>query len=498
MQARKKEKLHNRLFTKVYINYASMVTLFAMILGIIFIQLYQNATIDNYRQQLFEQGRSIAKRFTEFIVNEDYDSRLEYLQILGEVLEVQQGELWTLSNPNASSPMNEKLVNVELDPANTSEEVIQIINGAFAGKEKEKIGFSDIHGYMMMTIGVPIAGANGEVVGAVLLNAKVADQKNLVMNSIYLILVSAIAALILSFVIAILFARQLTLPITKMRETALELAEGKYETKTGISRNDEIGDLARTIDFLTDKLMENEKIRKNLEQMRLDFFANVSHELRTPITVVRAYTESLVDGVVTDEGKRAQYYDKMLNECKSMERLVGDLLLLSKMQNPDFVIEKEPVNVIQIFDDISRSVKTIGEEKNISVEFKSNQEIAMMMGDYDRLRQMFLVILDNAVKFSGENSTIHIMVMSKSSKKLVISIRDEGIGIPKEELGSIFEKFYKSKLRQNAKGSGLGLAIARQIAVKHGGNIQVYSEVGVGTEFVFTFDAISNEELQQV
>ncbi len=495
VQGKKKDKLHNRLFTKVYINYAFMVTLFAMILGIIFMQLYQNATIDNCRQQLFEQGRTIAKRFTEFIVNDDYDSGLEYLQIL---IEVQQGDVWSLSNPNASAPMSDKLESIELDEADPSQEVIQIINGAFEGKEMETTGFSDIHEYMTMTVGVPVAGANGEIVGAILLNAKVADQNSLIMNSMNLIVISAIAALIISFFIAILFARQLTRPISKMRETALELAEGKYETKTGINRKDEIGDLARTIDFLTDKLMENEKIRKNLEQMRMDFFANVSHELRTPITVVRAYTESLVDGVVTDEAKRAQYYDKMLNECKSMERLVGDLLLLSKMQNPDFAVEKEPVNVIQIFDDISRSVKTIGEEKNINVEFNSNQEMAMMLGDYDRLRQMFLVILDNAVKFSGEDSTIHITVMNKSTGKIVISIRDEGIGIPKEELGSIFEKFYKSKLRQNAKGSGLGLAIAKQIALKHDGNIEVYSEVGVGTEFVFTFDGLSEEQLQQV
>ena len=197
--------------------------------------------------------------------------------------------------------------------------------------------------------------------------------------------------------------------------------------------------------------------------MRMDFFANVSHELRTPITVIRAYTETLVDGVVTDEEKVRQYYERMLLECKRMERLVGDLLLLSKMQNPDFMVEKEPVNLMDIY---------------------------MVEGDYDRLRQMFLVIFDNAVKFSPENSTVHVTFSEyekKDGARVYVSIRDEGIGISKEELPNIFEKFYKSKLRQNAKGTGLGLAIAKQIALKHGSDIKVLSEVGKGTEFVFEF-----------
>jgi signal transduction histidine kinase len=270
-----------------------------------------------------------------------------------------------------------------------------------------------------------------------------------------------------------------------MRVTALELAASNYNIKTGINRDDEIGDLAKTVDILSEKLLENDIERRKLDQMRVDFFANVSHELRTPITVLRAYTETLADGVVTDTDKIEQYYDRMLSECKSMERLVGDLLTLSKMQNPDFAIEKEPVNLQQVFDDIMRSAGAIAEKKNIKIEVTKDNPVYMILGDYDRLRQMFMIILDNAIKFSEENKTIHIK-LSKSDK-IKVSIQDEGAGIDPSDIGNIFEKFYKSNLRHNASGTGLGLAIAKQIAIKHDGAIDVNSALGIGSEFIFTF-----------
>lgn len=487
-------KPRNRLFFKVYINYAVMVILFAVLLSVIFMQLIKKTTTDNYIDNFTVQGKRISKRLNEFIVNEDYDDSLNYLQIISEV--VGADEVWVIPNPNAAIPLNERMVNVDLNNETLSEEYLNVIEGAFLNKVTSGSTFSEIHGSTILTVGVPVIGANGEVCGALLLNVLLSDQQKTVQNSMRLVMLSALVALAISFVIAIIFVRQLTRPISKMRQTALELADGKYETKTGITRNDEIGDLAKTIDFLTDKLQENERVRKNLEQMRLDFFANVSHELRTPITVVKAYTESLVDGVVTEEQKRQLYYDKMLSECKSMERLVGDLLTLSKMQNPDFEVEKEPINLIQIFDELIRTVNTIGTEKDIHIEFVKKQDSYMMFGDYDRLRQMFLVILDNAVKFSPKHSTIHISI--QQTDHIIVSIRDEGIGITSEELPSIFEKFYKSKLRQNAKGSGLGLAIAKQIALKHNGDIQVRSKVGEGTEFIFKFQQITEKEMQQM
>lgn len=182
----------------------------------------------------------------------------------------------------------------------------------------------------------------------------------------------------------------------------------------------------------------------------------------------------------------------MLKECSGMERLVGDLLILSKMQNPDFELEKEPVSIVQILAEVVRSAKVLSEKKNIKINFEYNDEYCFMLGDYGRLRQLFLIILDNAVKFSNDNSSVDITV--QKSDKLTVSIRDYGIGIEQDMIDNIFEKFYRSKLKMNEKGSGLGLVIAKQITLKHDGSIDVKSKPGEGSTFIITFDGIDAPE----
>ncbi len=487
MSKEKKIPTYNRLFFKLYLNYALMLLVTAVLICFIFIRLYESTTMTNNREQVQEQAKNFASMITdEFISNEKYH---EYLDSYKKLTKITGLDIWTIANPKAKHPMDERLTTNSYEELAESEDYrdyIHLVDKAFNNEQEYSFNYDEIYQVQTITMAVPIYGINrDEVVGAVLLKNPVTELKDILNGSLRIIIYSSVAALAISFIIIILFATELALPISRMRITALELAAGNYSSKTGINRKDEIGDLAKTVDILSDKLMENDIQRKNLDQMRLDFFANVSHELRTPITVLRAYTETLVDGVVQEQDKVEQYYDRMLSECKTMERLVGDLLLLSKMQNPDFVIEKEPVNLVQVFEDIIRSAGAMAERKNINIEVVKDSPILMMHGDYDRLRQMFMVILDNAIKFSNENKTVHINISKKD--KIMISIRDEGIGIDSSDIANIFEKFYKTNLRQNASGTGLGLAIAKQIAIKHEGSIEVSSTPGVGSTFLFTF-----------
>lgn len=492
MKRKDKVRIFNRLFFKLYLNYAVMLIVTAALIGLIFMWLYQKMMLENTYTELKNQAKIVSVEASNCVKSGKVDDYIEYIYSLEQV---NNWDTWTFSNPNAIYPMDIDMeINDSYDTVISSTEYkgyVSIIESAFDGKMKWKVIDDKIYGDRRITVGYPIY-FNNEVIGAVLVKQPYDDQPELVSNSLSLIVISIVVSLGISFIIVIIFATELSLPISKMRSTALELAAGNYHIKTGINKNDEIGDLAKTVDILSEKLLENDIERKNLDQMRLDFFANVSHELRTPITVIRAYTETLADGVVQDEEKIGQYYDRMLSECKSMERLVGDLLTLSKMQNPDFAIEREPINLHQVFDDIIRSAGAIAEKKKITIEVTKDNPYLMVLGDYDRLRQMFMIILDNAIKFSDENKAVHINLYK--TDKIIVSIRDEGIGIESSDISNIFEKFYKSNLRHNASGTGLGLAIAKQIAIKHSGSIEVESTPGVGSEFRFLFPPFDMED----
>jgi signal transduction histidine kinase len=486
-----KVRIYNRLFFKLYLNYAAMLLITAVLICLIFMKLFSDKTKEINLDEMKNQAIEVSNITTEYIQNEKYDA---FIDDITKIATVNKWDLYTVAKPTAVHPMNELMEN-----SNTYEDFqatpeltmfVKILDDAFQGETVDKEYYEETEERQTIVVACPII-VNKEVVGAVLIKKPFEEAQQLVDSTLPVFIFSSVVALGISFVMVILFATGLSLPISRMRVTALELAAGNYHSKTGINRDDEIGDLAKTVDILSDKLLENENERKKLDLMRLDFFANVSHELRTPITVIRAYTETLVDGVVQEKEKVDQYYDRMLSECKSMERLVGDLLTLSKMQNPDFAIEKEPVNLVQVFEDIIRSAGAIAEKKNIAIKVMKDNPIAMILGDYDRLRQMFMVILDNAIKFSDENKAVHINL--SNSDKIKVSIRDEGIGIEPSDINYIFEKFYKSNLRHNASGTGLGLAIAKQIAMKHEGTIEVCSAPGEGTEFIFTFPAYEYE-----
>jgi signal transduction histidine kinase len=489
--ALKGKKIISSIFLRVFSYYVVLLLLFAVVLGLTFMNLYSNSNIDHRGADLERVGTNAANAMRSFILDDNFDDALEYLGMFNEI---ESGELWMVSNPDSYRPMNQVLETVKLSTVTSQAEFAELLQSAFKGQKKISTFFSDIHGATTLSAGIPIFGKGNEVCGALIIIETLTDIDEIKNTGMKMIITSIIIGLVVTIIISTLFASQITRPVMKIKEVTTALQNGDYTAKTKYERNDEIGEMAKSIDMLSDRLFQNQQEAHSLEQMRQDFFANVSHELRTPIAVVRAYTESMVDGVVTEPEKITQYNNRILAECKSMERLVGDLLTLSKMQNPDFKIDAEPVNLVHIFDEIVRSALAISSEKGIQISMHRESSVYMIMGDYDRLRQMFIVILDNAIKFSAPGSTVHLNLTSVK-RKVVCSIRDEGIGISEEELPNIFDKFYKSKLRQNAKGTGLGLPIAKQIALKHGGTIDVKSKVGEGTEFIFTFDEIYEEDL---
>jgi signal transduction histidine kinase len=364
--------------------------------------------------------------------------------------------------------------------ADLPENSAKIIGDVLEGKTVFSEGFSDVLSKSTLTVGVPIKNEKGDVWGAVLLHSPVYGIKSAVNKGAGILGVSILLALLVAIALSVILSYSFTKPLSKMKVAALSLSAGDYSAKSDVDRRDEIGELSEILNLLAMRLDEASKQSQKLEQMRRDFVANISHELRTPITVMRGSLEALYEKVVVEPKKVDEYYSQMLEEVKFLDRLVGDLLDLARLQAVDFSIEKENVNICDVLSDVKRSALKLAEKKGIMVEVDFTDPCLNISGDFGRLRQMFLAVIDNAIKFSPLGSPVNISI-----GKDIVSIRDRGPGIDPESLPYIFDRFSRTHDVLNKSGSGLGLAIAKQIAERHGIKLRAENHRDGGALFIF-------------
>lgn len=223
---------------------------------------------------------------------------------------------------------------------------------------------------------------------------------------------------------------------------------------------------------------------ERLEQMRKEFVANVSHELRTPLTLIKGSVEALIDKAVTQPQEVEKYHHRILKEANGLERLVNDLMDLGRFQSGKFSLNFEKIEMKPLVLDTVNSFKTIVQSKGIEILFEAPENIPPVIADYDRLKQLLIIFLDNAVKYSNANTKIHIVMEVK--EYVYVRIKDNGIGISKEDIPFVWERFYKvDKARSSPQmGTGLGLAIAKYLVDAHNGVMWLESELNAGTTVV--------------
>ena len=218
---------------------------------------------------------------------------------------------------------------------------------------------------------------------------------------------------------------------------------------------------------------------KRLENMRSQFVANVSHELKTPLTSIKGFTETLK--YVEDEETRKKFLDIIEKEADRLGRLINDILILSKIES-DISGEEDEFLPNKVVDDVINMVKVLADNKNITIEL-DERNYDLLFGDKDRFLQLVLNIVENSIKYSNEGSTVKISSFTKGDNYNLI-VEDNGIGIPKEDIPRIFERFYRVDKARKSGGTGLGLAIVKHIVKTFNGNIKVESVLGVGSKFI--------------
>lgn len=590
---------------KLTAGFVVIVLISMLTIGLFFIQMFRQYTFESKEQVLLERAHSISELFSEDPQNSwQMRGYGGLMKALGNLAEAKVWITDDMGNPTVISGMNMNM-NMNMGMGNgmgsgmgqafSSEplpaEAENVITKVLTGQESISENFSGVYNEATLTVGVPIWGTDQKVIGAVLLHSPVTGITETVDKAIHMLVISLLAALILATGLGIFYSALFTRPLKAMNRTAVEMTRGNYATRTGIKREDELGQLGNSLDQLAEKLgftidqlfqekgkisdiitsisegivafdldfiplsinsalseimnqplvYSNEVLKKDfealtiydslehvikdkkslqilkdwkgkklrftlspimdnqskvtgsvalvqdiseserLEQLRKDFVANVSHEFRTPLTVIKGSVEALMDGTVDQIQDIEHYHQRMLAETKGLERLVGDLLELSRLQSGKISIHQEEIYLPGLISDVIKSLQTLADKKEIQIVYQGLSNVPALNGDYDRLRQLFVIFIDNAVKYSPTSTVITVEVNVIEENTLQVEIQDQGYGIPQEELPYVWDRFYKADKSRQSKGTGLGLAIAKHLVQLHQGQVFLTSEVGKGT-----------------
>ncbi|MDZ5474635.1 ATP-binding protein [Bacillus sp. 31A1R] len=427
---------------------------------------YEKLYVDNVEKSLLDEGKLLAAEYDSGPLTNDLREKIEWYNTKNE------SEVFVVSNPrelSACLPFD-----IDYQTLIGPEEREQLLNGV----PIKKMGYEERFDRNIMAVIVPLLDHNG-LEGIIYLYIPLANISELTEDFAYMWFIAAILFGIISIYLGTILVNKLTKPLKEIKLAANRVANGDYSQRVPIYTNDEVGQLANAFNHMSESIQKEDERKK-------EFIANVSHELRTPISYVKGYSEALITGIVEKEEDRVKYLQLIHRESGRMTRLVGDLLDLTKLDTEEYQLIKNPIPLAQLIEDATVKYTPVLKAKNITINYDLDPDI-IINGDEGRIEQVLQNIMDNAINYT-DKGTVTIRLY-KDQEKCVVSITDTGVGIPKEDLKNITERFYrvnKARTRQDG-GSGLGLAITKKIMSLHDGKIIIHSELGKGTEVQLYF-----------
>lgn len=429
--------------------------------------LYQEATFiaNTYASDLYDSKTSL-------------DTVQLQLQALSAYLE---STIWII-NPSgllvldSSSPVDlENTITVEnFDPTVTAGSSYTI--GNFWGVFQED----------MLSVFAPIT-SNFKVKGYVVIHTSMNDLKQSSESMLNISYIMLVILFLLSLIILIFFTEMVYLPLKKIIYATEQYASGNMHYEFQVDSEDEIGYLAASLSYMASEVAKGEDNQKK-------FVANVSHDFRSPLTSIKGYLDAMLDGTIPPE-LHEKYLNIVLNETERLTKLTNSLLMLNNLNTKGMLLEKTDFDLNQVIRNTAVAFEGTCKQKKIGIELVLSGDRMIVNADMGKIQQVLYNLLDNAIKFSHNDAVIKIETSEKKNKVLV-SVKDHGIGIPKDSLKLIWDRFYKTDLSRgkDKKGTGLGLSITKEIISSHGENINVVSTEGVGTEFMFTLPISDTED----
>lgn len=301
------------------------------------------------------------------------------------------------------------------------------------------------------------------------------------------IIITSILLLICVAVVAVVLSRRLARPITEIAEVAQKIQSGDLDQRIVVRSGDEFGRLAASLNGMVDTLNADITKLRKLEQIRSEFLGNVSHELRTPIFAIQGMLETLLNGALEDREVNRSFVESALRNTERLNTLLADLIDISSIESGEMKMSFRTFRIGAFLEGIISEMLPVATRKGISLELSADPADPDVLGDKERLRQVMVNLIDNAIKYSESGTTVVVEARSHG-ERMTISVSDSGVGIPAEDIPRIFERFYRvdKERSRDAGGTGLGLAIVKHIAEAHGGRVSVESAVGKGSVFSFS------------
>lgn len=293
------------------------------------------------------------------------------------------------------------------------------------------------------------------------------------------LLIMLLVVYLLSFIIFIGIQFFIYRPLRKITDAATQYASGNLDVVIPVNSQDEMGYLSASLNYMSAQL-------KDMEEYQKTFVANVSHDFRSPLTSIKGYVQAMADGTIPVE-LQDKYLKIILSETERLTDLTQDLLTLNEFDTKHLLLNKTKFDIHELIRNTAASFEGTCTAKKISIALVFTSRTLTVYADARKIQQVLYNLLDNAIKFSDPDSTITIETTERG-EKVFVSVKDNGIGIPRKSLNKIWERFYKTDLSRgkDKKGTGLGLSIVKEIIQAHDENINVISTEGVGTEFVFS------------
>ena len=313
-----------------------------------------------------------------------------------------------------------------------------------------------------------------------------------------------------------LLTRQLQCPLGELLQGTRALSAGNLGYRISLSTNGEFQDLATSFNHMAEQLECHQRqlheVREDLERMiavrtkdlesanaalkqrdtgRRRFLSDISHELRTPLTIIRGETEIALRGGEKDLGEYRMTLQRIVEQAAHTARLVDDLLFIARSDEVETRLKTHPVALDPLLERLCDDAKAIAEERNVSIDVNVRARGVMVLGDPARLRQLFVLVIDNAVRYSKSHGCVSVD-LSPSPKGVVVSVGDDGVGIPPDEIDRVFDRFYRGENAAlvHPEGSGLGLPLAKAIIEAHGGEIALASTLDEGTIVTVTLPVV--------